>query len=376
MRCSYPRNVLSFSAKLSRRLTTPHPNYAKNQLQSRLFTSTSKTERNSNDQYMTSKTRLKKKLKMMADKNEISPAPPKIFSEISLEGGRNWQGEQSTDQPQTWGTLKKLLKSEKIYRSSRKKSPTLKAKESDPRGPWIPFKALQRDRINPPSAESGGIPEPSQSYLDYASHPPFVLPDPRVILIVLDLNGTLIFRPSKENPHKFVLRPYAFEFLAYCIRTFKVAIWSSARIKNIIMILNKILTEEQRSRLVGVWGREHFGLSQDDFKSRTMCYKRLTKLWDDPAVQATHPDAGLDKRWDQTNTLLIDDSVEKARSEPFNLVQISEFLGNPTETGYVIPQVHDYINECSRQLNISSYIKQKPFVPDYNFVLEAPKKQW
>ncbi|KAI2473872.1 HAD-like domain-containing protein [Annulohypoxylon bovei var. microspora] len=230
-------------------------------------------------------------------------------------------------------------------------------------------KKKKKEEVVPPSAESGGVPEPSPAYRALASHPPFVLPVPRVILVVIDLNGTLLYRPWRNQPTEFVMRPYAREFLSYCIRTFRVVIWSSAKIRNIDYMLDKIVSAEQRKQLVAVWGREKFNLSPADAKRRVMCYKRLTKLWDNTSVQLSHPEASSDKRWDQTNTLLIDDSREKGRSEPYNIVHLPEFKGDFGEEGYILPQVHDYVNECSRRTNISAYMRETPFVIKEGFQL-------
>ncbi|KAI1415167.1 HAD-like protein [Hypoxylon sp. FL1857] len=227
----------------------------------------------------------------------------------------------------------------------------------------------KKDTIIPPSAASGGIPEPTQEYLRYASIPPFILPHPRPILVVIDLNGTLLHRPSRHHPTSFVERPFARTFLGYCISVFKVVFWSSAKLHNVEQMCKQLLTPEQLEKVVAIWGRDRFGLTEEDYMQRVQCYKRLSTLWNDEQIAASHPDAALGKRWSQADTLLIDDSVEKARSEPYNLVRIPEFKGDEEEKGYILPQVHDYINECSRQADISTFIHSRPFKEDPNWVL-------
>ncbi|KAI1466421.1 HAD-like domain-containing protein [Daldinia caldariorum] len=218
-----------------------------------------------------------------------------------------------------------------------------------------------RDKKTEPSAASGGVPDPSPEYLALAAYPPFQLPYARKILVVIDLNGTLLYRPSRHNPTSFVERPHARTFLRYCIDTFKVVIWSSAKSNNVKRMCAQLLTPEQLSRVVAVWGRERFGLSPDDYNTRVICYKRLSALWADPTVAASHPEFAEGKRWSQADTLLVDDSIEKARSEPYNIIEIPEFEGHATEPGFVLPQVHDYINECARQADVSTYIRNQPF---------------
>ena len=58
---------------------------------------------------------------------------------------------------------------------------------------------------------------------------------------------------------------------------------------------------------------------------------------------------------------LIDDSFEKARSEPYNIIEIPEFSGNPNEPGNILPQVHDYLNYLSSHDNVSACLRSRPF---------------
>ncbi|KAI5921355.1 HAD-like domain-containing protein [Camillea tinctor] len=227
----------------------------------------------------------------------------------------------------------------------------------------------ERQPIVPPSKESGGIPEPTLQYLRLASAPPMILPHPRKILVIFDLNGTLLHRPSPTNPRLFVERPYTRTFLEYCINTFTVAIWSSTRPENMYKMLKQILRPELRDKVIAVWGRDKFGLTPEDYLQRVQCYKRLTYLWNDPDVAEAHPDYATGGRWSQLDTVLVDDSAEKSRSEPYNLLRIPEFEGDSFEPHFVLPQVHDYLNECSRQANVSAYIRQKPFALSSTYIL-------
>ncbi|ESZ99425.1 hypothetical protein SBOR_0187 [Sclerotinia borealis F-4128] len=228
----------------------------------------------------------------------------------------------------------------------------------------VPLSRFERVQ---PSEASGGIPNPTKEYLDKAytmpGRTPVPSPHARHLLVVIDLNGTLLYRPNRKHPTKFTARPHAEKFLQYCIDTFSVIIWSSAKAQNVIPMCQTILTPDLRQKIVAIWGRETFGLSLPDYKARVQCYKRLTRLWDDPDIAATHPNAHNGGQWDQTNTVLIDDSSEKARSEPFNLIEIPEFFGDHKEVGDVLPQVHDYLNFLSMHENVSAAVRHSPFVP-------------
>ncbi|ROT40823.1 HAD-like protein [Sodiomyces alkalinus F11] len=231
-----------------------------------------------------------------------------------------------------------------------------------------------RSAIVAPSPRSGGIPEPSRAYLEQSALPPSLLPRPRAILVVMDLNGTLLFRPDRRQSHKFIERPFARDFMRYAISTFRVAVWSSARPQNVATMCAQLLggtDSAHHKRLVAVWGRDKFGLCPEDYSQRVQCYKRLARLWADPAVQASHPDAARGGAWDQSNTVLVDDSLEKARSEPFNLLRIPEFSGGE-ESLHVLPQVHDYLNLLCYQADVSRYIHTHPFQLRHDYTLESP----
>ena len=66
--------------------------------------------------------------------------------------------------------------------------------------------------------------------------------------------------------------------------------------------------------------------------------------------------------WDQTNTVLIDDSLEKADSEPYNLVRVEEFTGKAGNTqDDVLRVVLAYIEDLAWERDVSSAIHHKPF---------------
>ncbi|KAG8421847.1 hypothetical protein J3458_003686 [Metarhizium acridum] len=221
----------------------------------------------------------------------------------------------------------------------------------------------------PPSLSSGGIPSPSTRYLAQSLAPPTQLPQPRRILVILDLNGTLLYRPSRRRPSHFVERPHARSFLKYCLDTFHLAIWSSARPDNVNSMVAQLLAPDECARCVVVWARDRLGLSPEDYDARVQVYKRLSTVWDDPRVRASHPDAARGACWDQSNTVLVDDSREKGRSEPYNILPVPEFSGLQGESPNVLPQVHDYLNALCFQADVSRYMRENPFRLDSGYTL-------
>lgn len=221
-----------------------------------------------------------------------------------------------------------------------------------------------RAAITAPSKASGGVPNPTPAYLARASFLPQRRAEPGPLLVVIDLNGTVLYRPDRRKSHSFRRRPHADQFISYCVETFWVIFWSSARPENVRRMVETLVSPEQLHKVVAVWGRDRFGLTPEDYNARTQCYKRLTALWDDPVVRASFPAdrPGYEaKCWDQGNTVLIDDSVEKARSEPHNAITIPEFTGDMNESLDILPKVHDYLNELCFQEDVSTYVRANPF---------------
>ena len=245
--------------------------------------------------------------------------------------------------------------------------PRKQPKQAEPRlqtnspGMSSPSTQEKRDRKVQPSLASGGVPKPTNAYLAASNAVPQPLQEPQSLLVVIDLNGTLLFRPSRRQPTKFTARPNTRQFLRYCIETFTVVIWSSAKPQNVQNMCDAILVPPLREQVVAIWGRDKFGLTREDYETRVQCYKRLTKLWADDKVARSHPFWAAGGRWDQTNTVLIDDSIEKGKSEPFNLVEIPEFFGDEKEVGEFLPQVHDYLNHLSMHANVSACLRARPF---------------
>ena len=224
-------------------------------------------------------------------------------------------------------------------------------------------KRATRSKKVSPSKGSGGIPDPTSEYLRASLDGPSQLGQPQYLLVVIDLNGTLLYRPNRSNPTRFLMRPHAQSFLRYCVDTFNVVIWSSARPENVSAMCSTILAPDIKNKVVAIWGRDKFGLTKDDFNLRVQCYKRLAKVWQDQEIAQSHPLYYEGFRWDQTNTVLIDDSREKARTEPYNLIEVPEWFGDLNERDGILPQVHDYLNHLSMHSNVSACLKSHSWQP-------------
>ncbi|KAK1817068.1 hypothetical protein LTR12_008557 [Friedmanniomyces endolithicus] len=203
-------------------------------------------------------------------------------------------------------------------------------------------------------------PKPTWTYIKQAERPPGRLANgkTRPLLVVLDLNGTLLHRAARGGSI-FITRPRVTEFLHYLLANHKVLIWSSAQPANVEAMCKKLFTPEQRAILVGIWARDKMRLSAQQYAQKVQCYKQLSWVWrdDDIAASYVHMD-----EWGQDNTVLIDDSVEKAATEPLNLIKMEEFEGTEEQLGKdVLGQVVEYLEVLKGARDVSACIRAAPY---------------
>nr|POF17724.1 putative fcp1 likey domain-containing protein [Quercus suber] len=200
-------------------------------------------------------------------------------------------------------------------------------------------------------------PSPSITYLERANEVPTTLDSSRRLLVILDLNGTLLARVNRSAT--FVRRPRVHEFLEYLFFHHRVMVWSSARPENVQAMCAQLFTPQQQRQLVGVWARDMLRLGPH-YNTKVQVYKTLAWVWDAPAIQATATRPSL--AWAQHNTVLIDDSLEKAASEPFNLIEVDEFERRAEQMqSDVLGQVVLYLETLRWQENVSAFLRTSPF---------------
>ncbi|KAF2182822.1 HAD-like protein [Zopfia rhizophila CBS 207.26] len=214
-------------------------------------------------------------------------------------------------------------------------------------------------------------PSPSQAYLRQASRPPNAWTHAQNMLVILDVNGTLVHRPSCTMPTHFIARPFLKPFLKFLFDNFSVMVWSSAKPKNVCTIVRNVLDEELQSMLLAVWSRKDFDLTPDEYISNVQVYKQLTWVWEDELMQQQHPAYRGGYRWGQHNTVLIDDSTLKASAQPHNLLEIPEFEATPEQLkGDVLREVAGYLRVLQMQVDVSCFIKKEPFKADERWTME------
>lgn len=143
-------------------------------------------------------------------------------------------------------------------------------------------------------------------------------------LIVLDLNGLLIFRVFSRDKRKFTQyldssvkvndffvwkRPHVESFLDWLLERFSVAIWSSAMQHNVEALIEWTLGKERRGRLAFEWDQSRCPQEKHPTHShKPLFLKPLQDVW------TQYP------TWNESNTLLVDDSPLKAKRNPPNLL--------------------------------------------------------
>ena len=204
-------------------------------------------------------------------------------------------------------------------------------------------------------------PEPSPKYVKQVQQDPEPMGLQRPLLVVLDLNGTLLHRRKRGST--FTPRPRVNEFLQYLFKHHNVMVWSSARQENVTGMCQKLFFEEQYQQLVAVWARDKLRLPQNAYKGNVQVYKQLTWIWEDKNIQLSNPNP-VDA-WSQANTVLVDDSTEKAASEPFNIIALEEFEATKEQMeADVLGQVVKYLETLRSEGDVSAYMRKSPFLYD------------
>lgn len=168
-------------------------------------------------------------------------------------------------------------------------------------------------------------------------------------LLILDLDETLIhanevsltYEPSFRYDQYFVYqRPGLALFLTDISKHYQLAIWSSADDRYVEEILSFITP--QGLSWVFTWGRSKCSWKRD-YVFDTYCFeKRLDKL--------------KRKGFRMEQTLIVDDSPEKARANYGNAVYIHPFTGDPADNELL--HLYQYLLDIKDVGNVRSIEKR------------------
>ncbi|KAK6350722.1 hypothetical protein TWF718_003907 [Orbilia javanica] len=212
-------------------------------------------------------------------------------------------------------------------------------------------------------------PTPTEDYLLTARTPTKLVNNPtkRKLLVILDLNGTLLCRTRMLNGCRDKYNPWPRTnlppFLDYIFREHHVVVFSSAMQGTILNLLKATMPREHRSKILRIFTREDMDIPRKYFKLKVSTFKRLSMVWD------VLTDQNSDWEFDQTNTVLMDDSTEKASSEPYNHLLVPEYTVDIHNAGGdgALGNIAGYLEEVRRWENISSYIRENPFNKDRDY---------
>lgn len=205
--------------------------------------------------------------------------------------------------------------------------------------------------VRPPTA-----PEPTRVYLAQSLLPPVLRSSPQRLLVILDLNGTLIARNRRTGTFKE--RPALHTFLSYIFHHHVPMVFTSARPQNAEKICQVLFTAHQRQKLAAIWGRDRLGLTREQYNEKVQVYKRLENVWANKTIQEKHPEK--ETIWSQANTVLIDDSLLKGLSQPHNLLLVPEFERSKmeSETDAVFRELVLKLEELKMQTDVSRLIRR------------------
>lgn len=222
---------------------------------------------------------------------------------------------------------------------------------------------------NAPAPSAPLIPTPTAEYL-LRSNPTLnrELSNPQPILIILDLNGALLARSKQISAYQASKcpfpRPYLDNFLNYLFQNFGVMVWSSAQPDNVRAMVDAIFSPKQKQELLEIWARDTLGLTAAQTKQKVVVYKNLERVWS--KIPYTHGGSlGGDGpgAWNQTNTILFDDSKVKAMNQPYNHVEVSAWENlKGQEDDVALVRAMAYLERVRWMSNVSAFMRQNPFL--------------
>ncbi|KAI8620922.1 HAD-like domain-containing protein [Chytriomyces sp. MP71] len=224
----------------------------------------------------------------------------------------------------------------------------------------------------------------------------------RPILIVLDLNGTLLDRLTKgpersaanKNPLrpkepdyslnrcKIYLRPYLDVFLKFLLENFHVAAWTSATPKNAHPMVDFIFEPfGGRACLEFAWDRDSC-IPEPIPGSPYNTVKDLSRIW------RLDADAPISGGWTRHNTILLDDTAGKSCRTPLNHLLLPTFsvgdtIGTPNcDTDASLLCTISYLNallrardataEVGAEVGEAAFSVQK-YLPENPFFVGTPE---
>uniref|UniRef100_A0A6N2L4Y5 Mitochondrial import inner membrane translocase subunit TIM50 n=1 Tax=Salix viminalis TaxID=40686 RepID=A0A6N2L4Y5_SALVM len=190
-------------------------------------------------------------------------------------------------------------------------------------------------------------------------------------LLILDVNGLLAdivsnvsvgYQANLVVSGKSVFkRPFCDDFLRFCFQKFDVGVWTSRTKRNMNPLL--IFSLDSRHKLLFCWDQSHCtdtGFTTVENTSKPMFLKELKKIWE--YLESTpHLNKG---EYDESNTLLLDDSPYKALCNPVHTAifpQSYRYRDGADSSLGPDGDIRLYLERLAEAENIQEYISQHPF---------------
>ncbi|XP_056162771.1 uncharacterized protein LOC130134405 isoform X4 [Syzygium oleosum] len=205
-------------------------------------------------------------------------------------------------------------------------------------------------------------------------------------LLILDLNGLLAdIRPHVDYRYKPGLmvsreavfkRPFVDDFLQFCFEKFAVGVWSSRTKRNLDPVVD-FLMGDSKGKLLFCWDQSYCTITKFatiENRDKPLVLKELRKLWD--KLESNLPwEKGA---YNESNTLLLDDSPYKALCNPANTgifpysYHYRDAKDNSLGTG---GDLRVYLESLALADDVRKYVVQNPFGqraitksnPDWNY---------
>ncbi|CAO3570787.1 unnamed protein product [Mortierella alpina] len=268
-----------------------------------------------------------------------------------------------------FSTTAMSMSQERSYPSSSSSSSTTRftdRRRSTPSSAPAPRDPVFYDQASRTYYPSKPIRAITPSYTTVAAQTPVTLKEPRKLLVILDLNGTLFYR-NKSNRRSVTARPHLSTFLDFLFEHCRVMVWSSAQPRSVEAMLS-FGFGDRVSRLDRVWTRDHFRLPEVDYARKVLTIKDLEYVWEGIEKEKKakqdgekHPKYAV--QFDQTNTVLIDDSTHKTQLQPHNGLALRDFDEDLARAGTdnELLKVRAYLEKLTYQQNVSAYMRLHPF---------------
>ncbi|XP_065879207.1 uncharacterized protein [Euphorbia lathyris] len=191
-------------------------------------------------------------------------------------------------------------------------------------------------------------------------------------LLILDVNGLLAdivpqFQCARKadiviSRKSVFKRPFCDDFLQFCFKKFNVGVWSSRIKRNVDQVVD-FLMEDSRHKLLFCWDQFHCtdtGFTTVENSSKPLVLKELKKLWD--KLERGLPWNRGD--YNESNTLLLDDSPYKALRNPANTA-IFPYSYSYKDAGdsSLGPggDLRVYLEKLAEAQNVQEFVAHNPF---------------